>query len=142
MAGYVTNIEQATLENEDYRRVLFTGPNMQLVLMTLRPGEEIGLETHEEHDQFIRPFAVVASCKGGGIAGVAKIHEIDAFDDALAVCVEARDDTPRQGHERDPCEADATKFASTRAPVAPDFSGWNCTAQTLVRSTTATNGRP
>lgn len=54
MTGYVTNIERATLENEDYRRVLFTGPNTQLVLMTLRPGEEIGLETHDEHDQFIR----------------------------------------------------------------------------------------
>lgn len=54
MVGYVTNIEQATLENEDYRRVLFTGSHTQLVLMTLRPGEEIGLETHEEHDQFIR----------------------------------------------------------------------------------------
>lgn len=54
MVGYVTNIEQATLENEDYRRVLFTGPNTQLVLMTLKPGEEIGLETHEEHDQFVR----------------------------------------------------------------------------------------
>ena len=54
MVGHVTNIEQDTLENEDYRRVLFTGPNTQLVLMTLRPGEEIGLETHEEHDQFIR----------------------------------------------------------------------------------------
>ena len=54
MAGYVTNIEQDTLENEDYRRVLFTGPNTQLVLMTLQPGDEIGLEVHEEHDQFIR----------------------------------------------------------------------------------------
>ena len=54
MAGYVTNIERDTLENEDYRRVLFTGPNTQLVLMTLRPGEEIGLETHGGHDQFIR----------------------------------------------------------------------------------------
>lgn len=54
MVGHVTNIEQDTLENEDYRRVLFTGPNMQLVLMTLQPGEEIGLETHDEHDQFIR----------------------------------------------------------------------------------------
>lgn len=54
MVGHVTNIEQDTLENEDYRRVLFTGPNTQLVLMTLMPGEEIGLETHEEHDQFIR----------------------------------------------------------------------------------------
>ena len=54
MSGYVTNIERDTLENEDYRRVLFTGPNTQLVLMTLRPGEEIGLEKHEGHDQFIR----------------------------------------------------------------------------------------
>src|SRR5690606_32829048 len=41
-------------ENEDFRRVLYTGPNLQLVLMALRPGEDIGLETHEEHDQFIR----------------------------------------------------------------------------------------
>ena len=54
MVGHVTNIERDTLENEDYRRVLFTGPNLQLVLMTLQPGEEIGLETHDEHDQFIR----------------------------------------------------------------------------------------
>ena len=54
MVGYVTNIERDTLENDDYRRVLFTGRNTQLVLMTLRPGEEIGRETHEEHDQFIR----------------------------------------------------------------------------------------
>lgn len=54
MAGYVTNIERDTIENDDYRRVLFTGPNTQLVLMTLRPGEEIGLEAHAGHDQFIR----------------------------------------------------------------------------------------
>lgn len=54
MVGYVTNIEQDTLENNDYRRVLFTGKNTQLVLMTLQPGEEIGREVHEEHDQFIR----------------------------------------------------------------------------------------
>jgi mannose-6-phosphate isomerase-like protein (cupin superfamily) len=54
MAGYVTNIEEDTLANEDFRRVLFTGPHAQLVLMTLRPGEDIGLETHAGHDQFIR----------------------------------------------------------------------------------------
>lgn len=54
MNGYVTNIERDTLENEDYRRVLYTGKYTQLVLMTLRPGEEIGLETHEGHDQFFR----------------------------------------------------------------------------------------
>lgn len=54
MSGYVTNIERDTLANDDYRRVLFTGQNTQLVLMSLRPGEEIGVETHSGHDQFIR----------------------------------------------------------------------------------------
>jgi len=54
MHGYVTNIERDTLANEDYRRVLYTGPNTQLVLMSLQPGDEIGQETHEGHDQFIR----------------------------------------------------------------------------------------
>ena len=54
MQGHVTDIERDTLANEDYRRVLFTGPNLQLVLMTLAPGEEIGRERHEGHDQFIR----------------------------------------------------------------------------------------
>lgn len=53
MKGYIANIEEATLENEDYRRVLYTGKHMQLVLMCLRPGEEIGEETHDL-DQFIR----------------------------------------------------------------------------------------
>ena len=42
MKGYVTNIEDDTLANTDYRRVLFTGQQTQLVLMTLQPGEEIG----------------------------------------------------------------------------------------------------
>ena len=54
MAGYVTDIERMTLANEDFRRVLFTAPSLQLVLMTLPPGEEIGEETHEDHDQFLR----------------------------------------------------------------------------------------
>lgn len=54
MKGYSTNIERDTLENEDYRRVLYSGPNLQLVLMTIQPGDEIGLESHEGHDQFIR----------------------------------------------------------------------------------------
>ena len=54
MAGYVTNIESKTLENENYREVLFTGPEIQLVLMSIGPGDEIGLETHDDVDQFIR----------------------------------------------------------------------------------------
>lgn len=53
MKGYVGNIEKESLENSDFRRVIFTGPNSQLVLMSLRPGEEIGLEVHNV-DQFLR----------------------------------------------------------------------------------------
>ena len=54
MKGYVDNIEQATVANEDFRRVLYTGRNMQLVLMTLPPGCDIGEEVHEDRDQFFR----------------------------------------------------------------------------------------
>lgn len=50
---YVTNIEKATLENTNFRKVLYTAKNSQLVLMSLRPLQEIGLETHTL-DQFIR----------------------------------------------------------------------------------------
>lgn len=53
MNGFVTNIEKATLENENYRKVLYTAKNSQLVLMTIQPGDEIGEEIHEL-DQFIR----------------------------------------------------------------------------------------
>ncbi len=52
--GYVDDIEKETVENPNFRKVLFTGKNIQLVVMTLQPGEDIGLETHAEHDQFIR----------------------------------------------------------------------------------------
>ena len=54
MAGYVTNIEKETLDNAKFRQVLFTSPHVQLVLMALKPGEDIGLETHDDVDQFIR----------------------------------------------------------------------------------------
>lgn len=52
--GYHAAIEQLTRENEDFRRVLYTATDMQLVLMSLAPGEEIGLETHPDNDQFFR----------------------------------------------------------------------------------------
>lgn len=52
--GYFVDLERETLENENFRKVLFTAEHMQLVVMTILPGEEIGLETHQEHDQFIR----------------------------------------------------------------------------------------
>jgi mannose-6-phosphate isomerase-like protein (cupin superfamily) len=54
MNGYTGNIEKVTAENENYREVVFTGPNMQLVVMALQVGEEIGMEKHDTHDQFFR----------------------------------------------------------------------------------------
>ena len=54
MQGFVADIEKLTVENTDFRRVLYTGKYLQLVLMTLQPGEEIGSEVHEDHDQFFR----------------------------------------------------------------------------------------
>ncbi len=54
MNFYVSNIEDDTKQNENFRKVLFTGPNSQLVVMTLQPGEDIGAEVHTDVDQFIR----------------------------------------------------------------------------------------
>lgn len=51
---YVVDIEQAVEENPFFRRALWTGPHMQVVLMSLRPGEDIGVEMHPNVDQFIR----------------------------------------------------------------------------------------
>lgn len=54
MKGFCGNIELQTVDNEDFRRVLYTGHNLQLVVMTLQPGDEIGEEVHEDRDQFFR----------------------------------------------------------------------------------------
>lgn len=54
MKGYCDNIQKRTVENEDFRRVLYTGHHLQLVLMTLQSGEEIGEEVHPDRDQFFR----------------------------------------------------------------------------------------
>lgn len=54
MKGFFTNIEKDTVENNNFRKVLYTGNNSQLVLMSLKPGEEIGSEVHHENDQFFR----------------------------------------------------------------------------------------
>ena len=54
MTGYVGNIEEATLNNSNFRQVVFTGPHSQLVLMSLNPNEDIGPEVHANVDQFFR----------------------------------------------------------------------------------------
>jgi mannose-6-phosphate isomerase-like protein (cupin superfamily) len=59
MSGYSVDIEQRTLKNEFFREVLHTARHLQLVVMTLQPGEDIGMETHPNLDQFIRVEAGV-----------------------------------------------------------------------------------
>ena len=81
MKGYVDDIQARTVENEDFRRVLYTGKNLQLVLMTLQPGEEIGSEVHEDRDQF---FRVEEGAGAVDIDGVA-----NAVEDGSAVIVPA-----------------------------------------------------
>ena len=81
MSGYITDIERDTLANEDFRRVVFTGPNLQLVLMTLQPGEDIGQETHHELDQFIR-------IESG--SGVARLNGVESpLEDGSIVVIPA-----------------------------------------------------
>jgi mannose-6-phosphate isomerase-like protein (cupin superfamily) len=54
MKGFKSNIEKDTLRNKNFRKVLYSAKHLQLVLMSLKPKEEIGLETHPENDQFLR----------------------------------------------------------------------------------------
>ena len=54
MKGFCNNIEKATLDNKNFRQVLYTAKHCQLVLMNLKPNEEIGMEVHPDNDQFFR----------------------------------------------------------------------------------------
>lgn len=54
LKGFLADIEELTEENSDFRRVLYTGKHLQLVLMAIQPGEAIGEETHDDRDQFFR----------------------------------------------------------------------------------------
>jgi len=66
MKGFATNIEKDVTENSNFRKVLYTGQHMQLVLMTLKPGEEIGEETHLKSDQFFRFESGTGKCTVNG----------------------------------------------------------------------------
>ena len=81
MSGYSINIEEKTLAGDNFREVLYTTTKSQLVIMTLQPGEEIGQEKHEEHDQFIRVEA------GQGVAILD--GEKHALEDGVAVVIPA-----------------------------------------------------
>jgi mannose-6-phosphate isomerase-like protein (cupin superfamily) len=62
MKGFKVNIEKETLDNDNFRKVLYTGSHLQLVLMSLKPGEEIGEEIHVNNDQFFRFESGTGKC--------------------------------------------------------------------------------
>jgi mannose-6-phosphate isomerase-like protein (cupin superfamily) len=62
MKGFKSNIEKDTLGNKNFRKVLYTGKHLQLVLMTLKAGEDIGAETHPDNDQFFRFESGTGKC--------------------------------------------------------------------------------
>jgi mannose-6-phosphate isomerase-like protein (cupin superfamily) len=84
MKGFIEDIEELTEENHDFRRVLYTGKHLQLVLMSLKAGEEIGEETHLGHDQFFRVE------KGKGVIVIDGVHQKIQSDDAVIVPAGAR----------------------------------------------------
>jgi mannose-6-phosphate isomerase-like protein (cupin superfamily) len=81
---FITNIEAATLKNENFRTVLWTGSNLQLTLMALQPGEDIGLEVHEDHDQFLRVEQGSATVHMGPDEAVLE-EQVAGKDDAIFV---------------------------------------------------------
>ena len=91
MKGFVDDIEQLTNGNEDFRRVLYTGKHLQLVLMTLRPGEEIGEEVHEDRDQFFRIE------DGAGTVVIDGTRHAVKDDDAIIVPAGARHNVINSG---------------------------------------------
>ena len=91
MKGFVGDIEKLTTENTDFRRVLFTGKHLQLVVMTLGPGEEIGEEVHAGHDQFLRLEA------GAGKVWINGNRSQVKDDDAIIVPAGARHNVVNTG---------------------------------------------
>ena len=91
--GFCDNIERRTVENEDFRRVLYTGQNLQLVLMTLQPGDEIGEEVHEDRDQFFRIE------EGAGVIDIDGVENRVEDDFAVIVPAGARHNVRNTGSQ-------------------------------------------
>jgi mannose-6-phosphate isomerase-like protein (cupin superfamily) len=93
MKGFVGDIEKLTEGNGDYRRVLYTGKDLQLVLMSLAPGEEIGEEVHKNGDQFFRVE------KGKGEVWIDGQKTKIKSDDAFLVPAGARHNVVNRDHK-------------------------------------------
>jgi mannose-6-phosphate isomerase-like protein (cupin superfamily) len=94
MDGFFGNIETLTEQNDCYRKVLYTGNNLQLVLMSIQPGHEIGSEVHPKHDQFFRIEGGTGSVEIDGSSS-----EISAGD-AIIVPAGARHNVKNTGSQR------------------------------------------
>ncbi len=93
MQGFVDDIEDLTERNDDFRRVLYTGKYLQLVLMAIAPGEEIGEEVHEDHDQFFRIE------DGKGVVVIDGARTPIESDDAIVVPAGARHNVINTGDD-------------------------------------------
>lgn len=93
MNGFIGDIEKLTTGNPNFRRVLYTGSNLQLVLMTLQPGEDIGEEVHEDRDQFFRIE------RGEGEVWIDEHRSIVKADDAIIVPAKAKHNIVNTGRE-------------------------------------------
>ena len=91
MKGFVANIEERTRDNADFRRVLYTGHNLQLVVMSLAPGEEIGEEVHDDRDQFFRVES------GTGVISIDGVDHQVKDDDGVIVPQGARHNVKATG---------------------------------------------
>ena len=93
MKGFIDNIERLTEENDEFRHVLYTGHNLQLVLMASPAGQEIGEEVHEDRDQFFRIEA------GEGEVWIDGIRHRVKADDGIIVPQGARHNVVASGAE-------------------------------------------
>ncbi|MCA9352190.1 cupin domain-containing protein [Patescibacteria group bacterium] len=89
--GFIANIEEKTLANDNFRQVLYTGEHLQLVVMNLAPGEDIGKEVHENNDQFIRIES------GTGVAYIDGVETPVADDFAIVIPASAEHNVTNTG---------------------------------------------
>lgn len=93
MRGFLGDIEKLTEDNSDFRRVLYTGKNLQLVVMAIQPGDEIGEEVHDDRDQFFRVE------QGNGEMWIDGNRSQVKADDAFIVPAGARHNVKNIGEE-------------------------------------------
>jgi len=127
--GFVGNISDLTEKNSDFRRVLYTGKNLQLVLMSLKPGEDIGEEVHDDVDQFFRIE------EGSGEVLINGQRSIVKSDDAILVPAGARHNVTNTG-------TTALRFYTLYGPAQHRDKTIHATKQQAESSEAPFDGKP